>query len=140
MFQLVSNYISGAVGVAPPKDNFPFLMANNEAAVAGCPYQFAAGRLTICGDDDVPHVMVVENAAAGVDVAVRGYWITPGMVFKVPYVGVAAPTFLPGLATAETDGGGNLDAAAVVDGCWSILRLNTADAIAYVTANASLFH
>lgn len=140
MFQLVSNYISGAVGVAPPKDNFPFLMTDAEAAVAGSPYKFAAGRLTICAAGDAPHVIVVENAAAGVNVPVRGYWVTPGMVFKVPYVGVAAAGFVAGLRAAQTDGGGNMDATKVANGNWSILRLNTADAIAYVTANASLFH
>lgn len=139
-FYLFEDYIRGAVAVAPPKDNYPFQMTDGEAAVAGTVYKYSAGKLTACGATDAPHVVVIENAPATTPGAkVRGYYVTPGMVFRAPLVGTNILTV--GIRGAKaTSAGDGIDATVATGGKWSVLRISESDGVVYVTPTESLFH
>lgn len=92
MFQAVKHMISGAVEVAPPKDVKAFNLAANVDAEAGGIYYFDGGELKRCVSQgsgtsnrhgEIPAVVIIEDedGRAG-GITARGYYITPGMVFK----------------------------------------------------------
>lgn len=85
MFKQVQGYIAGQVAVAPPKDVKVFKLADAEAGVAGRVYYYNAGRITKCtAATGTPAVILIESVDADAGGATaRGYYITPGMVFKV---------------------------------------------------------
>lgn len=86
-FQIVANLMGGSIEVAPPKDLGKFKMKSGEAGAFGQVCKFHSdGTLTKAGADGRDAaVILMETVAAGE--AVRAFWITPGMVFKVPGTG-----------------------------------------------------
>jgi len=146
MFRLVEDYIRGAVAVAPPKDNYPFPLTDAVAGIAGTFYYFYEGKLKICANTNPPQVVIVEDVPAGTGVTARGYWVTPGMVYKASIIGNINAAFVPGLKAAKiaVDGGTGatvgMDGTAYADGKWTILRITADGKYAFVTPSESLFH
>jgi hypothetical protein len=148
MFEQVGSLIGGAVAIAPPKDNYPFQMKANEAGVAGQACKFDAGKLTKTGNADKNAAVICMEAetATSAGPLVRGYWITPGMVFKAPCTnkagaaGTKHATTLLGATVTVNDLGTGVDWAtdnSAVAGPLTIVKLDTAKAIAWVVFNTS---
>ena len=147
MFQAVTNIISGMPPVAPPKDVEPFTMANAEAAYAGRVYKFSGGVLTLAsGTDKNAAVILVESADAATPGAkVRGFWITPGTVFKTKITnknGTALTTlhssFKVGATVNINDTGDGVDGesnSAAVNGPLTVLRMDAAKEEVWVVFN-----
>ncbi|MEW6016491.1 MAG: hypothetical protein AB1760_00290 [Pseudomonadota bacterium] len=119
-FSLIED-ISGA-----PAVKRSFLMTNSEACTAGEALMFSSGRLTKLTGGNKPAVIAAETKAAGTDVSVECYLISPTQIWEVGYTGVPDAGFVVGCNSADIDGTGLLiNAADVVGGAFSIVSKDT---------------
>lgn len=95
-FREVGSLIAGAVGVAPPKDNYSFVA---QAAIKkGAAIKFRAdGKVNKAVNVDADTVAIALEAAAADTDEIRGQFVVPGQILKCPM------TKKDGTAAAATD-------------------------------------